>query len=65
MAVTILDKCTGCGSCLAVCLLSSLTLETELPNGFGSKKAAVDINLCCNCGDCVPVCPHHALVLER
>ena len=65
MSVTILDKCTGCGSCIAVCRLSALTLETELPNGFGSKKATVDINLCCNCGDCVPACPHQALELEQ
>ncbi|MCD6580945.1 MAG: 4Fe-4S binding protein [Desulfuromusa sp.] len=63
MPVTILDKCTGCGSCIAASRLSALTLETELPNGFGSKKAAVNISLCCNCGDCVSVCPHQALEL--
>ena len=61
MPVTILDKCTGCGACIAVCSLFALTLEAELPNGFGCKKAVVDINLCGNCGDCIPVCPHQAI----
>jgi len=63
MPVTVLDKCTGCGSCIAACSYSALTLETELPNGFGSKKVVVDISLCCDCGDCVSVCPHQALEL--
>ncbi len=64
MSVTILDNCTGCGSCIAVCPYSALTLEAELPNGFGSKKAIVDTSLCCDCGDCIAVCPHQALELK-
>ncbi|NOQ41926.1 MAG: 4Fe-4S dicluster domain-containing protein [Desulfuromusa sp.] len=61
MPISILDKCTGCGSCVAVCPYSALTLETDLPNGFGSKKAVVNIGLCCDCGDCIPVCLHQAI----
>ncbi|MDX2495064.1 MAG: 4Fe-4S binding protein [Desulfuromusa sp.] len=61
MAVTILDKCTGCGSCIAVCPRSALTLETEFPNGFGNKVTVVDKQLCDDCGICVSACPHQAL----
>lgn len=64
MSVTVLDNCTGCGSCIAACPYSALSLEAEYPNGFGRKKAIVDINLCCNCGDCISSCPHQALLLK-
>ncbi|WP_394708409.1 4Fe-4S binding protein [uncultured Desulfuromusa sp.] len=61
-AVTILNKCTGCGACVVVCPVSALTLDTEHPDGTGRKKAVVNNNLCYNCGTCFSACRHQALI---
>ncbi|WP_092350135.1 4Fe-4S binding protein [Desulfuromusa kysingii] len=61
-AVVILNKCTGCGACVASCPLSALTLEAEHANGFCCKRAIVNKQKCHICGNCISVCPHLALV---
>lgn len=62
MAITILENCTGCGACVAVCRFDALTLETESPDGFGEKKAVVDPQRCCDCDECLPVCRYQAII---
>ncbi|MCK5912841.1 MAG: 4Fe-4S binding protein [Desulfuromusa sp.] len=62
MAVIVLDNCTGCGVCVAVCPYSALSLETELPNGFGGKKVVVDSCICHDCGNCLPACRYQAII---
>ena len=64
MAVIILDKCTGCGACVAVCRFDALTLETECPDGIGGRKAVVDVDRCCDCGDCLAGCRYQAITSE-
>jgi len=59
----VLPSCTGCGACVAPCRPGAITLEAELPGGFGKKRAVVEAVRCTGCGDCVPACPHAAIVL--
>jgi len=64
MAVIILDKCTGCGACVAVCRFDALALETERPDGFGQKRAVVDGQKCCDCDECLIACRYQAITSE-
>ena len=49
-----LDKCIGCGQCVAVCPADSLTLE--------DKKAKMKAeNECVCCADCMAICPEEAI----
>ncbi|MFA7537223.1 MAG: 4Fe-4S dicluster domain-containing protein [Desulfuromonadales bacterium] len=59
------DNCTGCGQCVPVCPIKTLSLEAEGPNGFGRKRAAVDGEFCLGCGVCARNCPRNALAMQR
>lgn len=59
-----LGRCTGCGACAARCAPRAIALETELPGGFGAKRARVDPARCTACGACVVACPHGAMVIR-
>jgi len=60
----ILNKCTGCGRCIAACRFRALSLQTERPDGFGRKLAVLTPERCTECGECVPACPHQALQMD-
>jgi|GEM_PF-2085242 len=58
---TIHNHCTGCGRCVAACLFTALSLETEQPNGFGQKRAVIAEDRCTGCLACLPACPYQAI----
>lgn len=51
------NKCTGCGTCSAVCPKSAIRMEEDL---LAEKRPKVDVKLCVNCGRCQAVCPQNA-----
>jgi len=50
------DLCTGCGSCVNICLYSGIEMIDDI------AQITDDCNLC---GACVDVCPVEAIILER
>jgi len=50
------QHCTGCGRCVAVCRYRALSLETQRPDSFGSKRAVIAADRCTGCEDCLPAC---------
>ncbi|MBN1957146.1 MAG: 4Fe-4S binding protein [Desulfuromonadales bacterium] len=61
MIISVLDSCTGCGRCVAVCPAHAISLKTEKPDGFGRKTAVIDTSRCHACHTCSAACPHQAL----
>jgi Pyruvate/2-oxoacid:ferredoxin oxidoreductase delta subunit len=57
VAVVTEDECLVCGSCVAVCQFSALTL--------GDVSAMVNRAACMGCGVCASHCPQGAIWLER
>lgn len=53
--VTEEDNCTGCGECVSICPVDSLTMNDVLP--------VVDNEWCIGCGVCVTRCPNQAAKL--
>lgn len=61
-----LNRCTGCGRCVAVCPPRVLWLESSGPNGMGSKHAVLhDVPGCTGCAKCVVVCPFDVITMQR
>lgn len=58
-----LPCCTGCGACVAACPQRALSLQSELAEGRGQKRVAVDAARCTACAQCLAACPRQALVL--
>ncbi|MGA2211518.1 MAG: 4Fe-4S binding protein [Acidimicrobiales bacterium] len=54
-ALTIGDRCTACGACLATCPEQALEPAP--------KRPGVRLRRCTGCGECVEVCPRDAIVL--
>ncbi len=50
------EKCTGCGTCLAVCPQSCIELKTA--------PAVIRQEHCLHCGSCLAACPANAVVRE-
>lgn len=53
------DRCTGCGVCVAVCPWDAVHLATSQTG----SHAEVDHHVCRECGACVEACPEEAIVL--
>lgn len=51
-----LDKCTGCGKCISLCLFMAITRSED-------GKVSIDSLACEGCGVCVDQCPFKAVAL--
>jgi ferredoxin len=47
------NKCVGCGVCVSVCPMGSISLK--------EGKAEIDMEKCIRCGKCHDVCPQDAV----
>ena len=56
LPVILLERCTGCGDCVATCPAGAL----ELQQGHAVLARPVD---CAYCGDCEALCPEGAIAL--
>jgi uncharacterized protein (DUF362 family)/Pyruvate/2-oxoacid:ferredoxin oxidoreductase delta subunit len=50
------DLCTGCGTCVAQCPVSALSMADDLPQ--------VDVDTCIACFCCQEICPEKAISLQ-
>jgi heterodisulfide reductase subunit A-like polyferredoxin len=56
VAVSVSDKCVGCGTCIEdVCFMDAIHLE--------EGQAVID-DTCKGCGRCVDICPQGAIKLS-
>ena len=62
LPVVDVDRCTGCGRCVAACPPRVLSLEA-----VGWRKSAVlhGREGCTGCGLCAPTCPFQAITMRR
>jgi len=51
--------CTGCGTCVAICPLSSINMIKD--NSKGIYIPQVNWETCSHCGICMEVCPGHSV----
>ena len=56
-----IDRCTGCGRCVAACDLHLLSLETLRWKKFAVLHAPQP---CTGCSDCAVTCPFHAITMR-
>ena len=56
-----LDRCTGCGWCVAACQLDLLTLERE---GWKKHSQLHDADRCTGCGYCALRCPFGVITMQ-
>jgi heterodisulfide reductase subunit A len=64
IATVRLDRCNGCGECLAECSYEgAIAMVAREPKGSGQSDTVAQINpaLCKGCGACVAVCAPRAL----
>lgn len=56
MKICNLEKCTGCGACVAICSKDAIRLKEDI---YGSMLPAIDNDICVQCGRCKNVCPNN------
>lgn len=59
------SNCTGCGKCVMVCPVESMSMvSANDPKQKNRKKAQLDEETCLGCGVCVRACSHQSLILK-
>ena len=71
-----MERCSGCGNCVAACPVNALELHSVDPSSDASKEkiyvvqdgAAISLDfkdeLCAGCGVCVEACPMDVITLS-
>jgi uncharacterized Fe-S center protein len=53
---TIMDRCSGCGTCAENCPVTAITIE--------NKRSVIDRDSCTGCFECLHVCSEHAIDID-
>ncbi len=55
-AVTVTERCQGCGACLLTCPEHAIRPDSR----HGGRLVVLD-DLCTGCGECLEICPADAI----
>ncbi len=62
-----LNKCTGCGDCLAVCPVRALQMDArvERDGSVVVDSFSIDLGRCFSCGACIDICAPASITYSR
>lgn len=65
--ITISEDCIGCGACIKVCPIGTLSYPGNSPELLpkGTKPMITDPSICFNCGQCMAACPRNAIMHNK
>ena len=61
-----LDRCKGCGLCVAICPVQCLRLNTQVTNIKGYHPSGIaEPEKCIACGSCAKICPDSVITVQK